>query len=390
MTIQRIFVVVTGLILFFAPSAQARLEVPPPSGLTARNYLLMDAFSGAVLTENDADERVEPASLTKIMTAYVVFGELQSGKLTLDEAVLVSEQAWRTGMTGASRMYIDVNSQVRLEDLIRGMVVQSGNDACVALAERISGTEAAFVDLMNAQAQAMGLTNTRFQNSHGLPSDQPQFTSARDIVTLAKNLIRRFPEYYGYYSERSFTFNGITQHNRNLLLGREPSVDGVKTGWTSAAGYNLVTSAKRDEMRLVAVVMGITADSRQKGGLARADQSQALLNWGFRQYETHMVQEPDKALAEPRIWNGAQKRLPIGVGEPFHLTIPRGSRESLRLEINLIGHIEAPISAGQAVGELLAWVGDDPVGSHPLVALQAISRGGLFRRSLDSVLRMFY
>lgn len=390
MAIQRIFLIAAGSILFFAVSAQARLQVPAPSGLTARNYLLMDADSGTVLTEKDADERVEPASLTKIMTAYVVFRELQSGKLSLTEEVFVSEHAWRTGMTGASRMYIDVNSQVKLEDLIRGMVVQSGNDACVALAERIAGSEAAFVDVMNAQAQAMGLTNTRFQNSHGLPSERPQFTSARDIVTLSKNLIRTFPEYYGYYSERSFTYNKITQHNRNLLLVRDPSVDGVKTGWTSAAGYNLVTSAQRDGMRVVAVVMGITADSNQKGGAARADQSQTLLNWGFRQFETHLVQEPHKILAEPRIWNGAQKHLPVGIGVPLHVTIPRGSRESLRLEINLNQYIEAPVTAGQPIGELRVMVGDDPVITHPLVALQAASEGDIFRRSLDYLLRFFY
>ena len=377
------------LILFLATSAQARLQVSPPSELTARNYFLMDAHSKTALAEKDADQRVEPASLTKIMTAYLVFRELQAGNLSLEEEVLVSEQAWRTGMTGASRMYIEVGSQVSVEDLIRGMVVQSGNDACVALAERIAGTEAAFVDLMNAQALALGMTNTQFQNSHGLPSDEPQFTSARDIVTLARELIMTFPDYYGYYSERSFTYNNITQHNRNLLLGRDPSVDGVKTGWTSAAGYNLVTSAQRDEMRLVAVVMGIEASSSRQGGLARADQSQALLNWGFRQFETATIQQPGQVLVEPRIWFGSETRLPVGMDRPFYASFPRGSQDKLRLEMALMETIEAPVALGQPVGEMRVYLEEELIAGHPLVALREVAEGGIFRYLLDSALRLF-
>lgn len=377
------------LFLVLATSAHARLEVNPPAELTARNYFLMDAISGAALAEKDADQRVEPASLTKIMTAYLVFRELQAGKLTLDEEVLVSEQAWRTGMTGASRMYIDVGSHVTVEDLVRGMIVQSGNDACVALAERIAGTEAAFVDLMNSQALALGMTNSQFQNSHGLPSEQPQYTSARDIVILARELISSFPEYYGYYSERSFTYNNITQHNRNLLLGRDPSVDGVKTGWTSAAGYNLVTSAQRDDMRLVAVVMGIDASSSREGGLARADQSQALLNWGFRQFETMTIQKPEEILVEPRLWFGSETRLPVGVASTFYASIPRGSRENLRIELALQELIEAPVEMGQSVGVLRVYLEDDLIADHPLVALRTVNEGGIFRYLLDTVLRWF-
>jgi serine-type D-Ala-D-Ala carboxypeptidase (penicillin-binding protein 5/6) len=377
------------LFLLLAGSVHARLEISPPSELTARNYFLMDARSGAALAEKAANQRVEPASLTKIMTAYLVFRELQSGKLTLDEEVLVSEQAWRTGMTGASRMYIDVGSHVTVEDLIRGMIVQSGNDACVALAERIAGTEAAFVELMNSQAQALGMNDTQFQNSHGLPSEQLQYTSARDIVSLAKELIINFPEYYGYYSERSFTYNDITQHNRNLLLGRDPSVDGVKTGWTSGAGYNLVTSAQRDDMRLVAVVMGIEASSSREGGLARADQSQALLNWGFRQFETATIQQSDDILIEPRLWFGAETHLPVGVETTFYASIPRGSREVLRLEIALPESIEAPVEIGHPVGELRVYLQDDMLAEHPLVALRTVNKGGIFRYLLDTILRWF-
>jgi serine-type D-Ala-D-Ala carboxypeptidase (penicillin-binding protein 5/6) len=384
--------IVSIICLLFTVSVQAGLKPDPPSGLTARNYLIMDALTNRVLAEKAADEQVAPASLTKIMTGYLVFKALQSGELSLDEKVLVSEKAWRTGMTGASRMYIEVNTKVMVEDLIRGIIVQSGNDACVALAERIAGTEASFVAMMNAQARDLGLINTKFQNSHGLPAKLPQLTSARDIVILTGDLIRKFPEYYKYYSERSFTYNNIIQYNRNLLLARDDSVDGVKTGWTSAAGYNLVSSAQRNGMRLVAVVMGIKADSAVKGSRARADQSRVLLNWGFRQFETVMVQEPNKIIAEPRIWKGSESILPVGTNEIFYVTIPRASRNSLRLETNLPEEIEAPVQAGQTIGTLKAFVGNDsePVGTQFLVALKDIPEGNIFRRFLDSVLRNFH
>ena len=387
--LQRTFFILLSTLVLFFSSAHGALQVDPPSGLTSRNHLLMDAQSGAVLAENNADERVEPASLVKIMTAYLVFRELKAGNLRLDEEVLVSERAWRTGMTGASRMYIEVGTTVSVEDLIRGMIVQSGNDACVALAERIAGTEEAFVDLMNAQARTLGLRNTMFRNSHGLPSKEPQHTSARDIVTLARSLILNFPVYYGYYSERSFTYNNITQHNRNILMGRDATVDGVKTGWTSTAGYNLVSSAERDGMRLVAVVMGIRASSGRQGALARANQSQALLTWGFRQFETVSVRKAGEVLAEPRIWKGAEKLLPVGLEEPFYVTIPRGSRANLQLEVNLTGDLQAPVVEGQSVGELRAVMNGELLGDRPLVALREVERGGIFRVLRDSVERIF-
>ena len=383
----RFFFITLGVIAFLVAPARAVLQVPPPSGITATNYVVMDAHSGAVLAEKMPDERVKPASLTKIMTAYLVFRELQSGNLSLDEEVAVSETAWRTGMRGASRMFIEVGSNVSVEDLIRGMIVQSGNDACVALAERIAGTESAFVDMMNAKARSLGMNNTRFQNSHGLPSQVEQYTSARDIATLSVSLIRRFPEYYGYYSELSFTYNGITQHNRNLLLRRDESVDGVKTGWTSRAGYNLVSSAKREEMRLVTAVMGITASTARQGAQARANQTQALLNWGFRQYETLAIKEPGQTAAEPRIWKGGEKYLPLGVSETFFVTIPRGSRENLRLEISFSDNIEAPVTAGQEFGTLAAFVGEEKLATHPLVARESVPRGGFFRVIIDYVIR---
>lgn len=376
-----------GMIAFLVAPSRAMLHVPPPSGISAKNYVVMDAHSGAVLAEKMPDERVMPASLTKIMTAYLVFRELQTGSLLLDEEVAVSEKAWRTGMRGASRMFIEVGSNVAVEDLIRGMIVQSGNDACVAIAERIAGTESAFVDMMNAQARSLGMNNTRFMNSHGLPSREEQYTSARDIATLAVSLIRNFPEYYGYYSEQSFTYNGITQHNRNLLLRRDESVDGVKTGWTSQAGYNLVSSAEREEMRLVTAVMGISAATARQGAQARADQTQALLNWGFRQYETLALKEPGQAVAEPRIWKGEEKYLPLGVSETFYVTIPRGSRDNLRLETSLSDSIEAPVSAGQEFGTLTVFAGEEKIAAHPLAAQKSVPRGGFFRVMIDHLIR---
>ena len=386
---KRLSMVFSSLFLLFAGQADALLQVDPPSGLTARNYFVMDAGSGAVLVEKDADERVEPASLVKIMTAYLVFRELKAGKISLDEEILVSERAWRTGMAGASRMFIEVGTSVTVEDLIRGMIVQSGNDACVALAERIAGTEQAFIDLMNAQAQALGMNNTRFQNSHGLPSKEEQYTSARDIVILATDLIREFPEYYGYYSERSFTYNDITQHNRNLLLGRDSSVDGVKTGWTIAAGYNLVASALRDGMRLVSVVMGIQASSGRQGASARASQTLALLNWGFRQFETVSVREPGQVLAEPRVWKGAEKYLPVGIEKEFNITIPRGSANKLHVELSLNEDIQAPVAAGSPVGLLRVSMDGEFIGSRPLIALEEVQRGGIFRVVADSIQKLF-
>jgi serine-type D-Ala-D-Ala carboxypeptidase (penicillin-binding protein 5/6) len=388
MRICRFFFFTLGLIMLPAVAAYAVLPTPPPTGLTAKNYLLMDAHSGAILVENNPDERVQPASLTKIMTAYLVFNELKSGRVSLDEAVPISENAWRTGMRGASRMFVEVGNQVIVEDLIRGMIVQSGNDACVALAERIAGTETAFVDMMNAQAGTLGMNNSSFQNSHGLPSEQLLFSSALDIAILTRSLIQEFPDYYGYYSEQSFTYNDITQHNRNMLLRRDETVDGVKTGWTIEAGYNLVSSAKRDEMRLICVVMGIPAGSGRQGAQARADQSQALLNWGFRQFETLALKEPDQIVAEPRIWKGREKTLPIGVSETFFVTIPRGSQDNLRIEISLPDGIEAPVEAGQQLGEMHVALDGEKLATRPLIAMESVPRGGFFRVLIDMVTRM--
>ena len=384
MMMPRFLVSVLLLALLWPGLAGANLRVSPPSDLVARNYVVLDAASGMVLAEREAGQRVEPASLTKIMTAYIVFKELQDGKLALNERVDVSERAWRTGMRGASRMFIEVGTQVTVEELIRGMIVQSGNDACVALAERIAGTEGAFVDMMNAQARALGMYDTRFQNSHGLPSDTPQYTTAYDIAVLMQALIRNFPEYYPYYSERSFSFNGISQSNRNILLWRDDSVDGGKTGWTSSAGYNLVSSAQRDGTRLVVSVMGIQAADHEQGGRLRANESQALFNWAFRQFETHKLYDAGMALTEARVYKGEEDRVPLGLVRDLHVSIPRGSYDRLQAEVSLEGKLEAPIEHGRTYGELRIMLDGEPLQVVPLVALRGIEEGGLFRRLIDS------
>jgi serine-type D-Ala-D-Ala carboxypeptidase (penicillin-binding protein 5/6) len=386
--IHRILSILSCLILLFS-SAHASLQVPPPSDLTARNYVIMDHLSGMVLAERDADARVEPASLTKIMTAYLVFQELRRGNLALDEPVRVSERAWRTGMSGASRMYIEVNTRVPVEDLLRGMIVQSGNDACVALAEQVAGTEGAFVDLMNAQARALGMNNTHFTNSHGLPTEEAQYTSARDMARLARALIRDFPEYYGYYSERSYTYNDITQSNRNLLLWRDEHVDGLKTGWTSAAGYNLVSSREQDGMRLIAVVMGIDAPNHQQGGIRRANESQALYSWGFRQFETHKLYDSGEVITEARVWKGDAERVPLGPAEDLYVTVPRGRYNALQAQLELDARMEAPVQEGGVYGEVQLILDGEILLRRPLVAMATVEEGGLFRRLWDTVLMMF-
>jgi serine-type D-Ala-D-Ala carboxypeptidase (penicillin-binding protein 5/6) len=378
-----------SLLLLLIPSAQASLQVPPPSDLTARNYVIMDHFSGMLLAERESDQRVEPASLTKIMTAYLVFRELNGGNLSLEEEVRVSERAWRTGMSGASRMYIEVNTRVSVEDLLRGMIVQSGNDACVALAEHVAGTEGAFVDLMNAQARALGMSNTHFTNSHGLPTDEAQYTSARDMALLAQALIRDFPEQYRYYSERSFTFNDITQSNRNLLLWRDSHVDGLKTGWTQAAGYNLVSSREQDGMRLIAVVMGIEAPSHQQGGIRRANESQALYSWGFRQFETHRLYEAGEVITEARVWKGATDRVPMGLAEDLYVSVPRGRYNALQAQLALDTNLEAPLQEGETYGEVQLILDGEVLTSRSLMAMASVEQGGIFRRLLDTVLQMF-
>lgn len=356
-------------------------EVPVPAApqLDARGYLLVDHNSGAILAESNADERLEPASLTKIMTAYVVFRELAKGKLSLDDEVLISEKAWRTG---GSKMFIEVGKRVTISDLLHGMIVQSGNDASVALAEHIAGTEATFAELMNSHAERLGMNDTHFVNATGLP-DPEHYITPRDIVKVTTATIREFPEYYAWYALPDFTYNNIKQANRNRLFGQDPSVDGVKTGHTQAAGYCLVASALREGQRLTSVVMGTNSES------SRARDSLALLNYGYRFFETHNPYPGGLPLEQLRIWSGDTTELPVGPLRDLFITIPRGKYAELTAELQPAGTINAPVAWGDMVGEIVFKLGDTEIKREPAVALADVGRGGILRRALDSVLQLF-
>ncbi|MDI4636159.1 MULTISPECIES: D-alanyl-D-alanine carboxypeptidase family protein [Halomonadaceae] len=358
-------------------SPQPQTLIPSPPSLAASSWLLMDADTGKVLVSHNADERLPPASLTKLMTAYLVEHELSRGNIDRDDQVLVSEKAWRTG---GSRMFIQEGSQVSVDQLLQGVIIQSGNDASVALAEHIAGGESAFADLMNQQADRMGMVNTHFANATGLPHEN-HYSSAHDLALLARHIINDYPEQYKVYAEKEYTYNDIRQPNRNRLLWRDSSVDGLKTGHTEAAGYCLVASAKRDDMRLISVVMGTDSDE------ARAQESQKLLSYGFRFYETMELYPQGAVLASPRIWGGEKNNLRLGVDREVRMTVPRGRGEELAARLNLPASIEAPVEAGARLGTLEIKLGDEVIGERPLVALESIDQGGIFKRLLDSVRR---
>jgi D-alanyl-D-alanine carboxypeptidase (penicillin-binding protein 5/6) len=357
------------------PNSNTARPVPAAPQLGAKSYLLVDFNSQRILVEHNADMRVEPASITKLMTAYVVFSELDQANITLEETVSISERAWRTG---GSRMFIDPSMQVSVEDLIRGMVIQSGNDASVALAEHVAGSEEAFASLMNHYAELLGLTGTHFMNATGLP-DPDHYTTARDIALLSAATVRDFPDYYPWYAEKEFTFNKIRQHNRNTLLWRDPAIDGLKTGHTEAAGYCLAASAKRDGMRLVSAVMGSASES------SRASESQTLLNYGFRFYETVQLYEAAKELASGRVWKGLDEEVTLGLSEPLFVTIPRGRYDDLEAQVEIEPQLSAPLEAGQIVGSINVQLGDELIASRDLVTLSAVAEAGFFGRSWDGV-----
>jgi serine-type D-Ala-D-Ala carboxypeptidase (penicillin-binding protein 5/6) len=359
--------------------AQTQQAIPDPPQVAAKGYLLIDFNSGQIIAELNADERLEPASLTKIMTGYVVFRELAAGKIALTDQVLISERAWRTG---GSKMFIEVGKLVSLQDLLMGMIVQSGNDASVALAEHVAGSVDAFADLMNSHAERLGMTNSHFTNPHGLP-DPDLYITARDIATVALAIIREFPEYYAWYSTREFTYNGITQQNRNPMLRRDESADGVKTGYTNAAGYCLVSSAKRDDMRLLSVVMGSPTPN------ARAEASLALMNYGFRFYESHKLYPADEPVETFRVWMGSQKTLAVGPETHVYATFQRGRYDQLAARIEKSDVPNAPIERGTQVGSIVVTLAGEEINRVPLVALEEIARGNLWQRLIGSVLRLF-
>ena len=366
-------------LLFAVTGGAAGKPIPNPPELNATSYYLTDFDSGQVLAEKDADKPVEPASITKLMTAYLVDKAIADGDIALDDMVTISEKAWR--MKG-SKMFVEVGKQVSVGDLLKGLIIQSGNDASVALAEYVAGSESAFAGYMNHEAKLLGMSNTNFVNSTGWP-DENHYSTARDIALLTRTVIRDFPESYRLYKEREYTFNDIRQFNRNRLLWRDETVDGVKTGHTEAAGFCLVASARREDMRLISVVLGTDSDK------ARTQSSQALLNYGFRFYETHQLYRAEEILSRARIWYGDQEQVSLGVGKDIYITIPRGRYGELDASMEVDREISAPVQRGQQLGLVNIRLGDELLLSDDLVAMQDVGEGSLFSRAMDRIKLIF-
>ncbi|KAB7781438.1 MULTISPECIES: D-alanyl-D-alanine carboxypeptidase family protein [Xanthomonas] len=363
-----------------AAAAPATVAIPPaPKPAVSKSWVLMDYATGQVLAGENEHERVAPASITKVMTSYVIAAELKLGKITRDDQVMLSERAWREGGAGTDGSYsgFPVNKTARLEDMEKGMAIQSGNDAAIALAEHTAGSEEAFASLMNEYAKKIGMTGSHFVNAHGLSADG-HYTTAYDLALLGRAMVRDYPETYAYNKIKEFRVGDITQPNRNLLLWRDPSVDGIKTGHTSEAGYCLLSSAKRGDQRLIAVVMG---DSSEK---QRAEDSLALLNWGFRFFETHSLYEPGKQVAQQRVWKGTEKQVLLGVAQPLLVSVPRGRYNELKPSIEVPKTLEAPIKQGQQIGMVKVSLDGKVVAQAPLVALKAVDEAGFFKRLWDS------
>jgi len=361
-----------------APVQAAQALVPNPPQLAASAYILIDAVTGKVIVENNADEVLAPASLTKMMTAYILAFEVASGNVSLEDQVRISEKAWRT--TG-SRMFIQEGTFVKLEDLMRGIIIQSGNDASVAVAEYLAGSEEAFADLMNQHALRLGMTQTHFVNSTGLPAEGHQ-TTARDLAIMARAIIRDYPEDYLVYAEKEFTFNKIRQPNRNKLLWRDSTVDGLKTGYTSEAGYCLVASAKKDGQRLISVVLGALSTE------GRAQESQKLLTYGMRFFETHTLYNAQESLTKARVWGGAEDYIELLIERQVAVTIPRGQAKYIKATMDINSGIEAPVFAGDVLGKLVITLDTDVVLERDLVASKDMLEGGFFKGISDSVTRL--
>lgn len=373
-------ILLAGVMLSNITAQAAITPNPTAPNIAAKSYILQDFASGRVIAENNPDERLPPASITKLMTAYVVSHELASGNIKLDDDVLISEKAWR--MVG-SRSFIEVNTKVPVEALLRGMIIQSGNDAAVALAEHIAGSEETFAQMMNQYAQQLGMVDTNYRNSTGLP-DPDHYTTARDIATLSTAIIRDYPDHYKWYAEKEYKYNDITQHNRNKLLWRDSSVDGLKTGHTEEAGYCLAASAIRDEMRLISVVLGTRSDN------ARAQETQKLFNYGFRFFETHELYPALTKIADSKVWKGSEKLVQLGLAQPLFVTVPRGRYKELVASTNIQQPIVAPIATGAQLGEVEIRLGDEIVTKQNLVAISAIEQGSWWRRLIDSLLMLIW
>lgn len=361
-----------------ARAEDAEITTPAAPTIAASSFILMNHNTGHVLAENNADVKLAPASLTKIMSVYVVFREIANGHLHLDDLVTISQKAWQTP---GSRMFIEVGNQVKVEDLLKGVIIQSGNDASVALAEHIAGDEATFAAMMNQHAQRLGMKNSHFEDSNGLPIEN-HYTTARDLAILTQAMIKEFPEYYRWFSQKEFTFNNIVQHNRNQLLSRDETVDGVKTGFTDAAGYCLVASALRNDMRLISVVMGASSPN------ARANENQNLLNYGFRFFESHKLYQGKTSLADARIWKGDTTNIPLGLAEDLYASIPRGHYNDLKAAINIDKKITAPVKEGTKVGNVTVTLKDEVIANKDLIALKSVEQGNIIRRLYDSAMMM--
>ncbi|WP_137888519.1 D-alanyl-D-alanine carboxypeptidase family protein [Pseudomonas sp. 2FE] len=369
------------LLLIVMPAAWAAEQViPAPPQLAAKAYVLMDAASGNVLVESNGDQRLPPASLTKLMTAYMATLEIRRGQIGESDLVTVSENAWRTG---GSRMFIQVGTQVSVSDLLHGIIIQSGNDASVAIAEHIAGSEDAFADMMNTTAQKLEMSGSHFMNATGLP-DPEHYSTAHDMARLARAIIYEDPAHYAIYSQKEFFWNNIKQPNRNLLLWRDKTVDGLKTGHTDEAGYCLVSSAVRDGMRLISVVFGTASEQ------ARAAETQKLLTYGFRFFETQTFYQKGAELAQAPVWKGAVRQVKAGLAQDLTLTLPKGQLKKLAASMSMAPQLVAPIKQGDVIGKIEVKLGDSVVHSADLIALEAVDEGGFFRRVWDSIRLFFY
>ncbi|TRW49410.1 D-alanyl-D-alanine carboxypeptidase [Aliidiomarina halalkaliphila] len=372
-----------ALMAFFLTVFTAQAVTPPTPLVNARAYVMMDYNTGHIIASSNADESHGPASLVKMMTSYIVGRELERGTISLDDTVTVSRNAWARNFPGSSLMFIEVGREVQVEDLNRGIIIASGNDACVAMAEHIAGTEDGFVNLMNAYARELGMTNTTFSNSHGLTSEG-QTTTARDMAILARALVRDVPGQHALYSEREFTYNGIRQYNRNSLLwDRSLNVDGLKTGYTQESGYHLVTTAVDGDTRLITVVLGTNSET------VRAAESKKLLNYGFRYYETVKAYAAGEKLASQRIWGGSTDEIELGTANDVVVTLPRGQRQNVRANFVLDQSLDAPLPAGETVGTVNLTLNGEDIASFPLVTLSSVERGGFFKRIMDSIKKSF-
>lgn len=365
-------------------SATAPVLVPAPPNVKARAYVLMDANSGKIIAQKNMDKMMPPASLTKMMTLYLISQALHNGTIKLDDTVPISKDAWKTG---GSKMFVKAGHRVAVKDLLQGIIVASGNDACVAMSEFLSGSQDVFANMMNAQAKLLGMNNSHFIDCTGLPNKdhyKDNYSTPHDLAILARALIFNFPEYYSWYKQKWFAYNGIRQPNRNRLLWRYAGADGIKTGHTNAAGFCLVSSAVKNGMRLIAVVMGAPTDE------ARANDSVHLLNYGFRFYKSYAIYPPKKTVSHIRVWFGTSRHLAVGAPNGVYATVPAGQFKHAKVIIETQKNLRAPITAGQTVGDVIVNVQDKPVAQVPLVALRTINSGGFFRHMIDHVAHLFH